>query len=135
MAYCQRGWMLTQGPRTTYGDWLAFDKCDNRYVSVAYYAYDAWIMAQVSNALSENSEDVFAQKAQSYQQLFESIKAEFNDRYWNPLPVNFTQTTLLLPLAFDLLDFEKSNYACAILRDKIKENKIGFVSPERRYEA
>ena len=111
-----------QGARTTYGDWLAFDKCDNRYVSVAYYAYDAWIMEQVSHALSENSEDVFAQKAQAYHQLFESIKAEFNNRYWNPLPANITQTTLLLPLAYDLLDAEKANYACVLLRDKLKEN-------------
>ena len=110
------------GAGVEYGDWLAYNKCDNRYVSVAFYAYDAKLMHIMSKALSEKDNDVFDTKAKEYASLFDNIKKEFNTRYWNPLPTESTQTTYLLPLSFDLLDTDKAEIAKALLEQSIKDN-------------
>lgn len=111
-----------QGAETAYGDWLAYDKCSNRYVSVAYYANDALIMSKISQALSSAADDEYAQKSNYYYQLFEKIKVEFLERYWNPFPSETTQTTYLLPLAFNLLDEKKEEKAIELLKERIKDN-------------
>ena len=43
-----------QGGGTAHGDWLSFATTDPRYVSVAYYAYDARLMAKMSKVLSQS---------------------------------------------------------------------------------
>ena len=47
-------WLATtdlSGPNATYGDWLAYEPTDARYISVAYYALDARYMAAMSRAI------------------------------------------------------------------------------------
>lgn len=113
---------LYQGAYTTFGDWLAYDKCKNRYVSVAYYAYDAQLMEKMSRALSHEENDEYDQKAKAYHQLFENIKAEFIERFWTPTPQETSQTAYILALAFNLLDEERKELAINSLEQSIKNN-------------
>jgi len=111
------------GPGTEYGDWLAYEKCDNRYVSMAYYANDAKLMSQISAILSLSENDEFSKKSIYYKELYESIREEFISKYWTPIPNDNTQTTYLLPLAFELLDKEKTTNAIQLLNDNIVSNE------------
>ena len=115
------GWKYPGGG-TAYGDWLAYDKCNNRSVSVAYYANDAMLMSKMAQVLSEHDNDEYAEKAKHYQQLFEDIKDEYNHRYWNLQPKEKKQANYVLPLAFDLVDGEKKDLAKMLLQKAIKEN-------------
>jgi alpha-L-rhamnosidase len=122
------------GAGTGFGDWLAYEDMDKRYVSVCYYAYVAQLMEKTSQALSETANDTYALKAQSYAALYNAIKAEFNARYVNAngtLKVT-TQTAYLLALKMNLLPGETAvNRAIASLRQKIVTNgyklSTGFV--------
>ena len=113
---------LYQGAYTTFGDWLAYDKCANRYVSVAYYAYDASLMSKMAGCLSSSSGDDYSKQSDKYQELYANIKQEFLSRYWTPEPVQTSQTALLLALAFDLLDVERTDMALAMLKKSIADN-------------
>jgi alpha-L-rhamnosidase len=123
------------GAGTSFGDWLAYESIDARYVSVCYYAYVAQLMEKICLALSETANDACAVKAQSYATLYGNIKEEFNARYVNPsngtLKVS-TQTAYLLALKMNLLPSETANNrAIASLRQKIVNNgyklSTGFV--------
>ena len=94
------------GAGVSFGDWLAYEETDKRYVSVAYYAYVARLMHKISEALSENKNDSYAIKGEGYKNLFNNIKKEFVSRYIDEsgaLKVS-TQTAYLLALKFDLFD-------------------------------
>ena len=93
-----------QGAGTAYGDWLAFAGTDSRYISVAYYAYDAQLMAKMARALSTADNDTYARKADRYERLFNNIKAEFRKRYITPVIRQTTQTAYLMALQFNLLE-------------------------------
>ncbi len=110
------------GPDINYGDWLAYDECDKRYLSVAYYANDALLMSKMSAVLSEEPDDYYDKKVKEYLSLYEDIKVEFNEKYWNPEPDNTAQTTYLVALAFDLLDGEKKELAISNLQQAIERN-------------
>lgn len=110
------------GAGTEYGDWLAFDKCNNRYLSMAYYAYDAILISKMAKVLCTSQDDDYSRKSQAYERLYDAIKLEFIEHYWNPLPEESTQATYILPLAFDLLDSEKKYLAIDKLKSKIAEN-------------
>jgi alpha-L-rhamnosidase len=58
-----------------YGDWLAYQETDKRYISVVYYAYDALLMAAMAKALDKTAD------VEKYNKLSQNIKAEFNKRY------------------------------------------------------
>lgn len=121
-----------QGGVDKFGDWLAFQPTDRRYVSVCYYAHDADLMARMCRALSHD-DDQWAQKARGYEQLFDSIKAEYAHRYLcNGIPCMITQTSLLMPLAFQLLPDAAATKQCiALLREELRKNggkmSTGFV--------
>ncbi|MBR5688101.1 MAG: family 78 glycoside hydrolase catalytic domain [Prevotella sp.] len=116
------GWKYPGGD-VSYGDWLAFDKCNNRYASVAYYANNALLMSKMAQFLSENDNDEYAHKAKGYQRLYDNIKDEFNLRFWNFQPKERKQANYVLPLAFDLLEGEKKDLARVSLQKAIKNNK------------
>lgn len=66
---------LYNGGGIKYGDWLAYQETDKRYISVCYYAYDAILMAAMAKVLDKTAD------VEKYNQLFRNIKAEFNKRY------------------------------------------------------
>ena len=62
-------WLATTnmaGPNPTYGDWLAYEGTDNRYISVAYYALDARYMAAMARALGKE------ERAAHYDKVYQS---------------------------------------------------------------
>ena len=136
-------WLATQhfdgfkynGGNTQYGDWLAYQNTDPRYISVCYYAYAAQLMIKISKALTQSAGDTFDQNAEKYQTLYDNIKAEFQKRYISSrtgLPTIFTQTGYLLALKFGLLATpEKTKQTADELVKMIQanENKLstGFV--------
>lgn len=106
------------GGGLTWGDWLSFATTDTRYIAVAYYAYVTQLMAKMSRALSQNSNDTYARKAAQYDKLFANIKAEFRRRYITPSVRQTTQTALLMALQFNLLegDDEIENFKTRLTR-------------------
>lgn len=91
---------LYNGGGIKYGDWLAYQETDKRFLSVCFYAYDAILMEAISKILGK-TDDVT-----KYNQLFKNIKAEFNKRYVvdkGTLSQN-TQTAYLYALKLNLFD-------------------------------
>lgn len=126
---------LYQGGGIAHGDWLSFATTDPRYVSVAYYAYDAQLMAKMSRVLSKSENDEYAQKAVKYETLFNNIKDEFQKRFFIASTGALrrpTQTACLLALNFNLYKDEKQyEYLTKRLENLIASNgeklNTGFV--------
>ena len=118
-----------QGPNPTYGDWLAYEGTDNRYISVAYYAMDARYMAAMSRAIGK------ADRAAHYDGLYLQIRDHFRATYCDEngdlIPDMRTQCGYLLALRNDLLIPERRSAAVAALKQKIIDNgyklSTGFV--------
>ncbi len=115
------------GAGTAYGDWLAYEELDKRYVSVCYYAYVADLMTRISMALGKEDDP------DSYNALAESIREEFRNRYVvGQHLVHKTQTAYILALHFNMLE-PGIQYENAVkeLREKIQSNgyclTTGFV--------
>ena len=124
------GWKYNGGGAAS-GDWVSPELNDDsvkRYISVAYYAYSAKLMTEMSAAVGRTAEQ------QKYAALFEDIKSEFNARYVNAdgsLKVA-TQTTYLLALKLDLYaDETLREKGLTILLQKIRDNgnrlSTGFI--------
>lgn len=137
------GWMATQqfdgylynGGNTQYGDWLAYENTNPRFISVTYYAYIARLMSKISKVLSKTSGDLFDQNSTKYNTLYNNIKAEFQKRYVSPrsgLLLESSQTAYLLALSNDLFPTpQATKSAINFLVEKIKSNgnklSTGFV--------
>lgn len=118
---------IYNGAGTSFGDWLAYEDLDARYVNVAYYAYDATLMANMAVALGMEED------AGMYRKLHDDIAAEFRERYVKDDNLTITsQTACLLALAFDLLSSDKQRQnVIETLRGKYIANgyklQTGFV--------
>ena len=115
------------GGGTATGDWLAYEELEQRYVSVAYYAYVAQLMDSICTALGLSSESM------RYRRLYEDIRNEFQQRYLtnDGHLTRTTQTAYLLALRFGLLPEQYRGEARRQLRQKIEQNayrlSTGFV--------
>ena len=116
-----------EGPNTAYGDWLSYEKTPSRYVSMAYYKYDADLMTKFSELLGK------ADRTEYYKNLSDRIKAHFAEQYIeNGMLAVTSQTAYILALAFDLLNGEEERAAAIeCLKNKIVDNdytlSTGFV--------
>jgi len=114
------------GPRTTFGDWLAYDPTDFRYISVCYYAYDASLMQKFSEILGKK------ERARYYGELRGKILDTFHSEFVVDGEITQTsQTAYILPLCFDMLHGELREKTIKNLEKKIIENNYvlssGFV--------
>ncbi len=117
------------GPICRYGDWLAYEPTDAELVSVAYYAYDASLMASMCRVIGK------AERADRYTKLFGSIKAHFISLFCDGdgylLPQHRTQTAFLMALKFDLLPQAVRAESVRLLKEKIIDNRYmlstGFI--------
>lgn len=121
------------GPGTSFGDWIAYEDTDSRFVSVCYYAYVAQLMEKIAEAMSTGG-DLYALEAEKYGKLYGNIKEEFQKRYLlsNGMLKVSSQTSYLLALKMDLFpDEETRTKAVATLRQKLVSNgyklSTGFV--------
>ncbi|MDD4970864.1 MAG: family 78 glycoside hydrolase catalytic domain [Paludibacter sp.] len=125
---------LYNGAGIDYGDWVAYENMDKRYVSVCYYAYAAQLMMKMSEALSHKTEDFYDLKRASYRKLYDNIKTEFQTRYVNHdgSLKEVSQTAYLLALKLELFpnDIAKNN-GITFLTQKIATNgnklSTGFI--------
>lgn len=102
------------GPRATYGDWLNYDVTDKAYVSVCYYAYDAFLMAKYSSLLGKTD------RAEYYESLRERIVEHWAEKYLDGDELRIkTQTAYVLAFAFELVTEE--------LFDKFKNTLRGLI--------
>jgi alpha-L-rhamnosidase len=80
---------------SSYGDWVALEKCPGAIVSSFYYFYDVKILADAARALGKS------QDAALYDRLAGDIRTAFNREYYNPKTGDYadgTQTANTLPL-------------------------------------
>ncbi len=122
------------GAGVDFGDWVAYEAMDNRYISVCYYAYAAQLMSKMSKVLSKTANDTYDIKSRNYSNLYKNIKAEFQTRYVNPNGTlkQVSQTAYLLALKLDLFPNETAkNNGIAYLNQKIVNNgnklSTGFI--------
>src|SRR6185436_18592902 len=100
-----------------WGDWLSFGpKTPIEFIDTAYFAYSARLMSEMAAAIGKPD------AAQSYRELFNNIKAAFNQKYVKPdgsLTVD-NETAYTLALQMDLLLLERRAAAGKILADKLR---------------
>ncbi len=125
-------WLETrgfEGGNHHYGDWLAYEATDSKYISKTYYAFDAWLMAGMAKSIG------LMDKSEKYMRLYEDIRQNFAKECCGAdgdlLPELRTQTGYLLALKMKLLEGEAEEKAIAALAKKIKDNgyklSTGFV--------
>ncbi len=95
------------GPEGKWGDWLAYEANDDGIKSilcVAYYAWDALMMAEMAQALGKTSD------AEKYKALYETEKEYFIEQFVSASGglKRTEQTACLYALYLDLLPDEKS---------------------------
>lgn len=144
----------------TYGDWLQPFSIDNKregdtnaaLISTAYFARSAYLTAKTAEILGYHSD------AKQYQTLFTNISQKFRQFFFDEnmnlvteaehlikrdqgkrlrkhktvlIKPNATQTSYLLPLAFDMFSAEEAPKAVAILLEIIKQTdghlRTGFL--------
>jgi alpha-L-rhamnosidase len=100
---------------SSYGDWVAVEKCPGSIVSSFYYYYDVKIQAEAARILGKT------QDAALYDKLAADIRAAFNREYFNPKTGDYadgTQTANTLPLFLGIAT-EKEGGAWGRLFDDI----------------
>lgn len=110
-------WLKDRGD--DYGDWLAIGSQTSKdLIATAYWAYDASLMQQIAEVLGRKDD------AARYQQLFEKVRAAFNEAYVKPDGTIGTssQTSDVLALHMNLLpDSLRATVATKLVED-IKTN-------------
>ena len=98
------------GGGTAYGDWLAYEANDEdlkRLIGIAYFAWDAQMMAEMADVLGKTGD------AAKYRAVYDEEKAFFIQEYVNPdgTMKRTEQTACLMALKMDLLPDENSKDA------------------------
>ena len=100
-----------------WGDWLSIGgKTPLDFIDTVYFAHSANLMAQMAQAVGKDKE------AAAYRELFQNVKAAFNQKYVKPdatLTVD-TQTAYVLAIYMDLLPENLRRPAGNILAAKIR---------------
>ena len=125
--YDYMSWLSTkgyEGPTQRYGDWLAYEPTDRRFVSIAYYAYDSLLFSKMNKAISETEGDLYHRRSVEYMELYNKIKKHFQSIYVdeNGKLTQDSQTAYLMAIKFDLLPEECREKAIKVLDEKIKKN-------------
>ena len=98
------------GPANIWGDWLAYESNDGEIQDIlasSFYAWDALMMAEMTDAVGERSE------AERYRRLYEDEKAYYIEKYVreNGELVRGEQSVCLYALMLDLLPDDGSRAA------------------------
>ena len=111
-----------------FGDWVNIDdNTPNEVIFMAYFGYSTNLLAEIADALGKSSDAAY------YRQLFEDIKASFNNAYVasDGRIHGDSQCAYVLAIAYDLLDADMQKLAAKHLVRRIKEKNwhlsTGFV--------
>ncbi len=105
------------GPIPRYGDWLAYDWCENEYISSAYFVRDIDMMIYMCSVAGRED------RIDYYKDLREKAYAYFCEHFMKDgVPVENTQCNKIIALAFGLLDSEHEKPVADALAEQIKEN-------------
>ena len=108
-------WLKERG--NDYGDWLAIgSKTSKDLIATSYWAYDASIMMRMAQVLDRPSDE------QKYREVFQKVRAAFNQEYVKPDGTVGTgsQTSYVLALHMNLLSQELRGIAAEKLVEDIK---------------
>ena len=115
-------------PAYGYGDWVSIGSDTPKdVIATAYFAYSTGLLAKMAAAIGK------ADDAKQYNELFDQIKAAFNNAYVSAdgKIKGETQTCYLLGLYFDLLPQDKRPAAAKYLIEDLKKRdwhlSTGFV--------
>jgi alpha-L-rhamnosidase len=100
---------------SSYGDWVAVEKCPGSIISSFYYYYDTKILADAARVLGKT------QDAALYDKLAADIRTAFNREYYDPRTGDYadgTQTANTLPLFLGIAT-EKEGSAWGRLFDDV----------------
>jgi len=101
---------------SSYGDWVAVEKCPGSIVSSFYYYYDVKILADAARVLGKT------QDAEAYDKLASGIRAAFNRDYFDPKTGDYaggTQTANTLPLFLEIATDRERGAAWGRLFDDV----------------
>ena len=105
------------GPIPRYGDWLAYDWCDNKFISSAYFVHDIDMMIYMCGIAGRND------RIDYYKDLRVKAYSYFCDNFMaDGVPVEKTQCNKIIALAFGLLDAENEPKVADALAQQIKDN-------------
>ncbi|MGI6128315.1 MAG: family 78 glycoside hydrolase catalytic domain, partial [Planifilum sp.] len=105
-------------PAPAYGDWLNVnDPTPGELISTAYFAYSTKLLSDMARAIGRTDD------AEAFKQLFEDIKAAFNEAFVKEdgQIAGDSQTAYVLALYMDLLPEDKRQKAADHLVERIKE--------------
>ncbi len=105
------------GAEPRYGDWLAYDWCDNRFISSAYFVRMLDMMTEISEVLGK------ADRAEYYKATRKEAHKYFEDNFMvdGKLKSN-TQCEKVISLAFNLISGDYATETADALVEQIKEN-------------
>ena len=114
------------GPIPRYGDWLAYDYCDNSFLSSAYLVHDIDLMIYMSEEIGKT------EKADFYRDLRKKAYSYFVENYMSDGKlIGQTQCDKVISLAFKLIDGDYAAQIADELVEQIKENdnrlSTGFI--------
>lgn len=105
------------GPIPRYGDWLAYDWCENEFISSAYFVHDIDMMLYMCAVAGREDRIGY------YKDLREKAYGYFCEHFMKDgVPVENTQCNKIIVLAFNLLAPEKVEAVADALAEQIKEN-------------
>ncbi|MGE5436177.1 MAG: family 78 glycoside hydrolase catalytic domain, partial [Syntrophothermus sp.] len=106
-------------PEYGYGDWLSSEETSKSFIATAFFAYDAYLMKEISNLL-EHTDDAII-----YNDLLREIRYSFKQKFLNNNYElkDYTQTAAVLSLYFNLLGIDGTKKAGEyLIKDIIKRN-------------
>lgn len=112
------------GPIPRYGDWLAYDWCDNKFISSAYFVKDCDMMIYMSEVIGNE------EKAKYFKDMKNNAQKFFNDNFTKDGKlIEKTQCNKIISLAFDLIENkeEVANELVQQIKDNDDKLSCGFL--------
>lgn len=105
------------GAFSRFGDWLAYDQCDKKFISSAYFVRDIDLMIKMSDAIGKSD------KAEHYKNLRQQAYGYFAQNFMKDGKlIGQTQTDKVIALAFDLVDEDYAKILADELVEQVKAN-------------
>lgn len=107
-------------PEHGYGDWLSTEETSKSFLSTLYFLYDCMLMEKISLVINNHSDSLY------FAELYQRIKLSAQRKFFTEEDklIEETQTSLILALAFGLIEKEKNLEAVNLLIDNVSSANI-----------